>query len=118
MTTTADKLDREILKHLRGVNGAQDASIGQWLNVLQERSGEWADYAEVESAMKRLRADGIVRLMKYHPELNRLYEYHGNEGDAFDRWFFGFASFEVRITDQGRRYWNVPRGKIGFQQSA
>jgi hypothetical protein len=97
---------------------AQDASVIWWQTHLQPRLGVLPDWAEVESAVKRLRAAGLVRLEKYNPQLGRLYEYRGDETDAFDSWFFGYASFETRITDQGRRFWDVPRTPIGFQITA
>jgi len=111
-----DKLDKAILKHLRLVDGKQDASTIWWLSRLQEQIGVLPDYAEIVSAMKRLRADGTVCLQKYIDERDGLYEYRGDESDADDHEFFGFATFEVRITDEGRRVWNVPRNPIGFQR--
>jgi hypothetical protein len=111
-----DKLENAILKHLRTVTGRQDASTIWWLSRLQEQIGELPDYAEVVSAMKRLRADGTVRLKKYFAEIDGLYEYRGDESDFEDQHFFEFASFEVMITDQGRRLWNSPRTPIGFQR--
>ena len=111
-----DKLDNAILKHLHLVNGRQDASTIWWLSRLQDQIGELPDYAEVVSAMKRLQADGVVRLRKYINEHGGLYEYSGSESDLDDHQFFGFASFEVMVTDQGRRLWNVPSSQIGFQR--
>ena len=73
------------------------------------------DWAEIESAVKRLRADGVVRLAKYDRHLGGWYEYRGSEPVAVDSRFFGHSSFEIRITDQGRRFWDVPRTPIGFQ---
>ena len=111
-----DKLDNAILKRLRTANGKQPASTIWWVNHLQEQTGELPDRAEVISAMKRLHADGVVRLKKYIDALGGLYEYQGNESDVDELEFFGFATFEVMITDQGRRFWN--RAPIGFQRQA
>jgi hypothetical protein len=111
----ANKLEKEILKQLQLVQGKQDASVIWWQTHLQQRLGVVVDWAEVESAVKRLRAEGIVLLVKYDRQLGGWYEYRGNELVRVDSRFFGYGSFETRITDEGRRFWDVPRAPIGFQ---
>lgn len=109
------KLDTAILKRLRVMNGEQRGlSTINWSTVLREELG-YVDPAEVESAMKRLCADGIVRLVKHDDELGGTYEYRLNDGLVIEKRFFGYGSFDVLITDHGRRFLNVPGGKIGFQ---
>jgi hypothetical protein len=56
-----------------------------------------------------------VRLVKCDSELGGWYEYQGHEHPAVESRFFGYASFETRITDVGRRFWDVPRTPIGFK---
>lgn len=65
--------------------------------------------------MKRLCADGIVRLVKHDDELGGTYEYRFNDGLVIVGRFFGYGSFDVLITDHGRKFLNVPGRKIGFQ---
>jgi hypothetical protein len=86
-----------------------------WQTHFQERLGVLLDWDEVESALKRLRGEGIVRLVKCDSELGGWYEYQGHEHPAVESRFFGYASFETRITDVGRRFWDVPRTPIGFK---
>jgi len=115
------KLDAAILKRLSIMNGEQKGlSTINWATLLQQQEKEFrtVDPAEVESAMKRLRADGLVRLTKYDEELGGRHEYRLDDSAAIERRFFGFSSFDVLITDEGRRFLNVPRGRIGFQQTA
>jgi hypothetical protein len=113
-----NKLDKAILNHLYAAKGVQDASVIWWQTHLQLLLGVLPDWAEIESALKRLRAEGIVRLVKYDRELGGWCEYRGDEHPAVDSRFFGFASFETRITDKGRRFWDAPRTPIGFQMPA
>ena len=108
----AEKLDKTILAQIRRANGAQDWNIGSWQVHLQTELGQLPDQSEVRSAMKRLYADGLIRLKKYSKEYGG--EYTGKEED--DWWFFGYYTFQASITDQGRRYWNVATEPIGFQR--
>jgi hypothetical protein len=58
----AEKLDKAILAQIRRANGEQDWNVSSWQVHLQTELGARPDDAEVVSAMKRLRADGLVRL--------------------------------------------------------
>ncbi len=113
-----ERLDTAILKRLRLMNGEQKShSTNNWSVLLQPDLGV-VDPAEIQSAMKRLCADGIVRLRKYDEKLGGVYEYPPDDSSAIETQFFGWGSFDVLITDQGRRFLNVPVGRIGFQQPA
>jgi hypothetical protein len=110
-----EKLRTAILKRLRMINGEQKGlNTNNWDVLLRPELGV-VDLAEIQSAMKRLCADGIVRLIKYDKELGGEYEYHPDDSPAIEGPFFGFGSFDVLISDQGRRFLNVPGGRIGFQ---
>jgi hypothetical protein len=101
------------------MNGEQKGqNTGNWSVLLQQELGTFVGPAEVQSAMKRLCADGIIRLKKYDEKLDGMYEYRWDDTPAIETQFFGFCSFDVLITDQGRRFLNVPVGRIGFQQPA
>lgn len=110
----AGKLDKAILAQIRRANGAQDWNIGSWQVHVQQELGTLPDHAEVVSAMKQLRADGLIRLKKYSKEYGG--EYSGIEAD--DWWFFGYYTFRASITDEGRKFWNVSTRPLGFQVSA
>lgn len=113
-----EKLETAILKRLRIMNGEQKShSTNNWAVLLQPELGV-VDPAEIQSAMKRLCADGIVRLKKYDEKLGGTFEYHLDVSPAIEGRFFGFGCFDVLITDQGRRFLNVSSGRIGFQQPA
>jgi hypothetical protein len=113
-----EKLDTAILKRLRIMNGEQKGhSTNNWSVLLQPELG-LVDPAEIQSAMKRLCADGIARLKKWDEKLGGAYEYRPDDSPAIENQFFGFGAFDVLITDQGRRFLNVPGGRIGFQQPA
>jgi hypothetical protein len=109
-----EKLDKAILALIRNGKGAQDWNVPNWQIQLQVELGRLPDWDEVVSAMKRLRADGIIRLKKYSKEYGG--EYSGNEAD--DWWFFGYYTFRASITDLGRMFWNVSTRPLGFQRSA
>ncbi len=115
--TDTHKLETAILKQLTKMNGKREGlSSINWATLLQPELG-WVDPAEVESAMKRFSCDGIVLLTKYDEKLGGRHEYRLDDGPAVEKQFFGFGSFDVVITDQGRRFLNPPRGPIGFQPS-
>lgn len=109
-----EKLDKAILAQIRRADGAQEWSVTSWQVHVQAEVGALPDHAEVVSAMKRLRADGLIRLRKNSKEYGG--EYSGNEAD--DWWFFGYYTFQASITDQGRRFWNVAVRPLGFQMPA
>lgn len=109
------KLDTAILKRLRMMNGEQKGqNTSNWSVLLIDELGTFVDPVEVKSAMKRLCADGTVRLKKYDEKLDGVYEYRWDDSPAIENQFFGFGSFDVWISDQGRRFLNVPVGRIGF----
>jgi hypothetical protein len=114
------KLDPTILAILRDYpEGRCEVSMnGQfgWMDLVSKRLHEIVDPLEIESALRRLRSEGKLRLRKYIEGRPVRYEYEDNKTD--DRWFFGTSTFEVTITDEGRVFWDVPQGSIGFQQSA
>jgi hypothetical protein len=109
----ADRLDRAILAQLRRANGSWDVNVPYWMTHIQKELGTVPDYAEIVSAMKRLFAEGLVDLRKHSKEYPGTYS-----GPQDDWWFFGYYTFEVSITDQGRRFWNVATAPIGFERPA
>jgi hypothetical protein len=113
-----EKLDTAIMKRLSIMNGDQKGlNTNNWDVLLRPELGV-VDLAEIQSAMKRLCADGIVRLRKYDEKLGGDYEYRPDGSPAIENQFFGFGSFDVLITDQGRRFLSVRGGQIGFKQPA
>jgi DNA-binding transcriptional ArsR family regulator len=105
MTISAEKLEVAILAILRHHKGKLEVSMnGQygWLDLVREHLGEILDPLKIESALKRLRSDGIVCLTQYNPDLGVRFEYRAGESD--DRVFFRRWNFEVAITEEGRGY--------------
>lgn len=116
MAITADKLDSAVLAILNQFSGERTAAIADWSADINQRLGGLPSHAETTSSLKRLHRDGILGLKKWSEKHGGWWEYLGDE--THDEPFFHHASFVVTVTDLGRRYWDVPRGKIGFQQSA
>ncbi len=114
MTIPADKLDAALLAILRGYNGRNEVAMNGifgWCDLVNNHLGEIVDPLDAESALRRLRDIGHVRLRKYDPEQNVRHEYVNDEP-------LGSSKLEVTITDEGRRYWDVPRRLVGFQKPA
>lgn len=107
-----EKLDKAILALLRNGNGVEEWNINRWRVELHKEFHLLPDWDELVSAMKRLRADGIIHLKKCCKEYPSEHT-----GDADDWWFFGHYAFRVSITDEGRKFWNVSVAPIGFQMS-
>ncbi len=114
----AETLETEILTSLRPYSqGKREDSITGWGNSLEKSLRERPDPADIVAAFIRLRNRGLIRLLKFVPEQTAWYNYAPDE-QVDEKWFFYYATFTVEITDEGRGLWDVPRGPIGFQQSA
>jgi hypothetical protein len=114
----AEKLETAVLASLRGnPEGKRNDSLAEWGNSLEKTLGERPNDAAIVAALKRLRNAGLVRLIKYVGQHGDLYDYAKNE-QVDDHWFFHTTSFVTMITDEGRGYWDVSSGAIGFQKTA
>ena len=116
----AQKLRIEILKYLRSRNGEQKGlNGGNWATRLAAESAlGFIGIEEVQSELKCMCAEGIVELTKWDTRLGGWYRYQPNDGPAIESLFFGWGTFDVQITSEGRWFLNVPRGPIGFQPRA
>jgi hypothetical protein len=112
-----ERLRIATLKYLRVRNGEQlGLNAGNWaIRLATEQGLGYVGPEEVEAEIKCLCAEGIVQLSKWDDRLGGLYQYHSTDGAIIERQFFGFGCFDVRITDGGRWYLNVPTRSIGFQ---
>ncbi len=78
-------------------------SWGNWAGAVRLSVPAFAD-AELLSAFKRLRKQGIIRLTKPDSQLYHASEYSGKEAD--DTAFFFTGAFNASATDEGRSHWD------------
>jgi len=99
------KLELEILRDAQVVTDPEGrpTSIGELFNNIS-RAAECTNALLVD-AMKRLHADGRLRLRKWDFALNRFVEYE--EFDAGDVEFFYRGDFRLLVTPQGRPYYEA-----------
>lgn len=76
---------------------------GNWAEAVRLNVPDFVN-ADLLSAFKRLRKQGILRLTKPDSQSYHASEYSGKEADDMAFFFTGF--FNASITDEGRSYWD------------